>query len=269
MSTNYKANFGFKCEPFSNDAAPKDLLRLPGMIGVHERLTYTHGIGGAMIITGEVGSGKSTSLRWSLSQFHRSQTAVAFFVGHGGSFTEILKLVAMELGLDGSSSSRTRLLTQIRAAVRDIVTTKKQQVLLVVDEANLLRPEVLAELHTLTQFDQDSRNLLTLILCGQSSLLDRLHLRTSLPLASRVVAKTHLEPLNRTDMDDYVSHHLGLAGVKKKLFDDSALTALYQGSSGILRKANALARGGLVAAAVDGRDTVNAENIRIAQQMIP
>jgi len=264
MSINYKAMFGFKSEPFSNDSAPKDLLKMPGMVGVHERLTYTHSIGGAMVITGEVGSGKSTSLRWSLSQFHRSQTTIAFFVGHGGSYTEILRMVAMELGLDSNSSSRTRLLTQIRAAVRDIVTTKKQQVLLVVDEANLLRPEVLAELHTLTQFDQDSRNLLTLILCGQSSLLDRLQLRSSLPLASRVVTKTHLEPLNRTDMDEYVSHHLTTAGVKKKLFDDTALTALYQGSSGILRKANALARGGLAAAALDGRDTVNAENIRMA-----
>ena len=217
MSNNFKAAFGFRAEPFSNNAAPKDLLKLPGMTGVHERLTYTHGIGGAMIITGEVGSGKSKSLRWSLSQFHRSQTAVAFFACHGGSFNEILKPVAMELGLDETSSSRTRLLTQIRAAVRDIVTTKKQQVLLIVDEANLLRPEVLAGLHTLTQFEQDSRNLLKLILCGRSSLLDRLHLRTSLPLASRVVAKTHLEPLSRTDMDDYVAHHLSIAVVKKML----------------------------------------------------
>ena len=264
MSGNYRAVFGFKSEPFSNDAAPKDLLKLPGMVGVHERLSYTHAIGGTMVITGEVGSGKSTSVRWSLSQIHRSQSAIVFLVGHSGSFSEILKMIAMELGLEGRWSSRTRLLSEIRAAVREIVTTKKQQVLLVIDEANLLRPEVLAELHTLTQFDHDSRNLVTLILCGQSSLLDRLQLRTSQPLTSRVVAKTHLEPLGRTDMDDYVTHHLGVAGVKKKMFDESALTALYQGSSGILRKANALARGGLVAAVVEERDIVSAEHIRMA-----
>lgn len=264
MSVNYRTSFGMKCEPFSNDSAPKDLLKLPGMVGVHARLTYTHGLGGTMLITGEVGSGKSTSLRWSLSQLHPSQTCLLSLVGHSGGLSEILKMIAMELGLDATTMSRARLLADIRSAVREIVTTKKQQVLLVIDEANLLRPEVFAELHTLTQFDHDSKNLVTLVLCGQGSLLDRLGLRSSAPLASRVVAKTHLEPLGRSDMDDYVAHHLAVAGVKKRLFEDGALTAIYQGSGGLLRKANSLARGGLVAAATDGRDTVNAEHIRIA-----
>ena len=264
MSTNYRASFGLKCEPFSNDSAPKDLLKLPGMKGVHARLIYTHGLGGTMLVTGEVGSGKSTSLRWSLSQIHPSQTCILSLVGHSGGLSEILKMIAMELGLEGTTMSRSKLLSDIRTAVREIVTAKKQQILLVIDEANLLRPEVFAELHTLTQFDHDSKNLVTLVLCGQSSLLDRLGLRSSAPLASRVISRTHLEPLGRGEMDEYVSHHLGVAGVKKKLFEDGALTAIYQGSGGLLRKANSLARGGLVAAATEGRDSVSAEHIRIA-----
>ena len=264
MISNYRAGFGLKCEPFSNDSAPKDLLKLPGMTGVYARMAYTHGLGGTMLVTGEVGSGKSTSLRWSLSQFHPSQTCILSLVGNSGGLAEILKMIAMELGLDAGTTSRARLLADIRAAVREIVTTKKQQVLLVIDEANLLRPEIFAELHTLTQFDHDSKNLVTLILCGQGSLLERLSLRSSAPLASRIIAKAHLEPLGRSDMDDYVAHHLAVAGVKKKLFEDGALTAIYQGSGGLLRKANSLSRGGLLAAATDGRDTVTAEHIRIA-----
>lgn len=264
MSINYRTSFGMKSEPFSNDFAPKDLLKLPGMTGVHARLAYTHNLGGTMIVTGEVGSGKSTSLRWSLSQFHPSQTCILSLVGTSGGLGEIFKMIAMELGLEGSTPSRARLLADIRAAIREIVTTKKQQVLLVIDEASLLRPEVFAELHTLTQFDHDSKNLVTLVLCGQGSLLDRLGMRTSAPLASRVIAKTHLEPLGRSDMDDYVSHHLAVVGVKKRLFEDAALTAIYQGSGGLLRKANSLSRGGLVAAATEGRESVSAEHIRIA-----
>ncbi len=264
MSAHYRMSFGMKCEPFSNDSALKDLLKLPGMTGVHARLAYTHSLGGTMLVTGEVGSGKSTSLRWSLSQFHPSQTCILALVGNTGGLAEILKMIAMALGLEGRATSRARLLGDIRAAIRETVMTKKQQVLLVVDEAGLLRPEIFAELHTLTQFDHDSKNLVTLVLCGQASLLDKLGLRSSLPLASRVIAKTHLEPLGRSDMDEYVAHHLAVAGVKKKLFEDTALTAIYQGSGGLLRKANSLARGGLVAAATDGRDTVSAEHIRIA-----
>lgn len=264
MSANYRANFGLKSEPFSNDSAPKDLLKLPGMMGIQARLSYTHSLGGTMLVTGEVGSGKSTSLRWSLSQMHPSQTCILSLVGHSGGLADILKMIVMELGIEAMTTSRAKMLADIRSAVREIVTVKKQQVCLVIDEANLLRPEVFAELHTLTQFDHDSKNLITLVLCGQASLLDRLALRSSAPLASRVIAKTHLEPLGRTDMDEYVSHHLSVAGVRKKLFEDGALTAIYQGSGGLLRKANSLARGGLVAAASEGKDTVNAEHIRIA-----
>jgi type II secretory pathway predicted ATPase ExeA len=268
MSSHYRAHFGLKSEPFCNDLASKDLLKLPGMVGVASRMDYVHGIGGTMLITGEVGSGKSTSLRWSLSQFHPSQTCVLSLVGNSGGFAEILKMIAMELGLEASTTSRARLLSEIRVAVRDTAKIKKQHVLLVIDEANLLRVEVLAELHTLTQFDHDSRNLLTLVLCGQNSLFDKLQMRSSLPLASRIVSRAHLEPLKRTDMDEYVAHHLALAGVRKKLFEETALTALYQGSGGILRKANALARGGLLAAANGGNDTVTAEHIRLAQSEV-
>ena len=173
-------------------------------------------------------------------------------------------MIAMELGLDAGTTSGARLLADIRAAVREIVTSKNRQVLLVIDEANLLRPEVFAELHTLTQFHHGSKNLVTLILCGQGSLLERLSLRSSAPLASRIITKAHLEPLGRSDIEDYVAHHLALAGAKKKLFEDGALTAIYQCSDKLLRKANSLLRGGLLAAATVKHDTVTAEHIRIA-----
>jgi type II secretory pathway predicted ATPase ExeA len=65
-------------------------------------------------------------------------------------------------------------------------------------------------------------------------------------------------------VDEYVAHHLAVAGQKKRIFDDGALTAIYQGSGGILRKANSLARGGLLAAATEKSDGVAAEHIRIA-----
>jgi type II secretory pathway predicted ATPase ExeA len=80
-------------------------------------------------------------------------------VGHNGGLADILKMIAMELGLEGMTTSRAKVLADIRSAVREIVTTKKQQVCLVIDEANLLRPEVFAELHTLTQFDHDSKKI--------------------------------------------------------------------------------------------------------------
>ena len=86
---------------------------------------------------------------------------------------------------------------------------------LVIDKASLLRLDVFAELHTLTQFENDSKPYLPIVLAGQSNLVDNLHYRNSQPLASRIVGKSHLEGVNRRGMEEYLNHHLKIAGVKK------------------------------------------------------
>ena len=94
--------------------------------------------------------------------------------------------------------------------------------------------------------------------------MKRLLYHTSRPLASRIVAKTHLEGLKLKDMTGYINHHLEIAGVKQNLFCDEAVVAIHQGSGGLLRRANALARGSLVAAANENCHTVTAEHVRLA-----
>ncbi len=113
-------------------------------------------------------------------------------------------------------------------------------------------------------FDNDSKNLFSLILAGQPNLIEKMTYRSTAPLASRVIARTHLSTLNHEQMAVYLEHHLTVAGVKKQLFSEQAITAIYQGSAGILRKANALARGGLIAAATEKEQLVSAEHIRLA-----
>jgi len=263
-ASTYRAYFGLKTDPFATDISTKDLLRLPGMVGVKDRLDYVVNLGGILVVTGEVGSGKSTSLRWSLSNYHPGDVQWIKVVANTGSFSELLRLIAWGLDLAPSSGSKARLMTEVKDAVRDIALSKKQKVSLIVDEANLLRVDVLAELHTLLHFDHDSRSLLSMILCGQSNLLDRLAYRGAAPLASRVIARAHLETLNGAMMQDYVEHHVKIVGGMKSLFAQTAITAIHQGSGGILRKANSLARGGLVAAMREQKDGVSAEHIRIA-----
>ena len=264
MSVNYRAYFGLKSDPFATDVATKDLLRLPGMLGVKERLDYVVSLGGVLVVTGEVGAGKSTSLRWSLSHYHPSEVAVVSVVANTGSIVELLRMISWGLDLNPTTMSKSKLFADAKAAVRDIAGAKKQKVALVIDEANLLRVDVLLELHTLLYFDHDSKSLLSLVLCGQSTVLDRLAYRTVAPLASRVIARAHLETLPLAQMEDYLAHHVKIAGGKKALFDPPAITAIHQGSGGVLRRANALARGGLLAAQREEKDAVTAEHIRIA-----
>lgn len=262
--SKYNEYFGFKCDPFSNDIAPKNLLQLPEMVGVKERMDYALNVGGIMIVTGDVGAGKSTALRWGASHHHPSEATVLNVIANGGSITELYKQLCWAMDLDIKSASRAYLIRSFRTALQDLVKAKKQRVMLVIDEASLLRAEIFTELHTVTQFDGDSKNLLSIVLAGQATLLDKLTYRGSAPLASRVITKAHLSGINLDQMREYLAHHLKIAGVKKMLFIDSAIAAIQQGSGGLLRKANFLAKGGLVAAAIENCESVSAEHIRIA-----
>jgi general secretion pathway protein A len=141
---------------------------------------------------------------------------------------------------------------------------KKIQPLLVIDEASLLTLDVFAELHTLCQFEGDSKPHLPLILAGQNNLLDSLQYRSSVPLSSRIVARSHFQGIDLEQMQQYLAHHLAIAGVKPQLFSPPAITAIHQGSGGLLRRANHLARGALIAAANEKCQQVSADHVRLA-----
>ena len=261
---SHKAYFGFKHEPFAKSIATKDLLQLPSMLGVRERLDYCLSMGGVMTIFGEVGSGKSTSMRWALSHYHPSELKSIDIIANTGSIMEFYKQLASGLDLATSSTSKAMTLKASKAAIREIATSKKQRLVVYIDEAQLLRRDVLSELHTLLNFDHDGANFLSLVLSGQPTLLDHLQQRDVAPLASRVMAKAHLRALSSVEMEEYVNHHVRVAGVKKQLFDATALTAIHQGSAGGLRRANQLASGSLLAASLEKQALVTAEHVRSA-----
>jgi len=261
---NYTEYFGMKAEPFINNLATKDLLKLPGTLSVKERLDYISKGGGVMVVTGDVGSGKSTALRWSLSKYHPSEIHSIYVTANSGSTNELYKQLCWGLKIDTQTGSRSLLLKMFKGAVQELVSQQKIRLVIIIDEASLLRPEIFAELHTVTQFDYDSNNLFSLILAGQNSLLDKLKYRSSAPLASRVITRSHISSITRDQMQVYIKHHLKVVGIKKGLFNESATTAIYQGSGGLLRKANSLARGSLLACMIDGDDQVNEEHVRRA-----
>ena len=99
---------------------------------------------------------------------------------------------------------------------------------------------------------------------GRNNLLDSLAYRPASPLASRVVARSHLEGVNRHEMQQYNIHHLAIAGLNRSPFEESAITAIHQGAGGLFRKANHLARGALIVAAKQKSMAVSSEHVRLA-----
>jgi len=265
--TNYRTYFGFSSEPFAQDIPTDKLFPTPALKSTTERSLFAIKLGAVCVITGEVGAGKSTTLRYISSKLHPSNYKLIPVIASTGSTLETLRQISNSLDSDANSNSIARITKTIRSLVLEI-TQRKQTPVLVIDEANLLRLEVLAQLQTLGQFDHDSKPLLPIILSGQNNLLDKLMYHTSRPIASRVVARSHLEGLDHTEMANYLKHHQEIAGVKNQLFADEAILAIHQGSGGLLRRANNLARGALIAATREKGKVVSAEHVRIASTEI-
>jgi general secretion pathway protein A len=255
--------FGLSREPFAQDLPVKDLYPLPGLQELRDRFDYAVASSLVTVITGEVGSGKSTSLRAMTSALHPTQYRVLSLVATTGGLLELLRQICFLLGDPPASNSPARMLHLIRSLLSDI-TAKKQIPLLLIDEAHLLRLEVFAQMHTLTQMDFDSRTLMSMVLSGQTSLIDKLLYHTSRPFASRIVGRTHMEALQREHMAAYLQHHLKIVGGGQDLLTEEAITAIHQSSGGLLRRAGSLARGALLAAAQEKAPVVTAEHVRFA-----
>lgn len=264
----YRPFFGFTREPFSSDLSIAEIMKTPELQAVRSRFRYVVSVGGIAAITGEIGSGKSTAIRFAQSELHPSEYLALYVIATSGTITELYRQIASALGIARITTSKAMMTSAIRSEIKSLVTVKKLKPVLIIDEASLLRLEVFAELHTLLQYEQDSKAYLPLILIGQEALIAKLAFRNCAALASRVIARCHLEGLNLEDMHRYLMHHLHIAGISTNLFEEAATVAIHQGSGGLLRKANHLARGALIAAAKGKSPSVTAEHVRMAASEI-
>ncbi|CAO0820997.1 AAA family ATPase [Desulfarculales bacterium] len=233
MKPNYRTFFALTREPFSSDLAPKKIMETAEVLGVAKHFEYAIRLGALALVTGDVGSGKSTALRWVASRLPPPPSGVIRSSGsppyRALSWTSY-RQICVELEVNTASFSRSVLTKLIRKQALKIAQDRnKKKPALIIDEASLLRLQVMAELHTITPFQGNSKPILPIILASQNNLADLLIYRTSLPLASRVVASSHLAGASLQDMQAYLLRHLKVAGVKQKLFPDPAVTAMQQG----------------------------------------
>jgi type II secretory pathway predicted ATPase ExeA len=222
---------------------------------VRARLQFLVDHHGTGLITGEVGSGKSTAARSFTAGLNPNLYKVMYLHWMPGSPVDLLRQVARELDLE-PAHRRGDLVRQISQTIVRLNQTKKQHPILICDEAQLLCHPALEQLPLLLNFDMDSSRYLTLILVGQPLLRRTLSLQMHEPLRQRVAVQYHLEGLSREELDAYLMHQLKTAGVTQPLFDDMARQGLYQATKGVLRKVNKLALTALRLAAASKASTV-------------
>src|SRR6266540_4919623 len=248
--------FGFKKTPFSDSPDAKQLFPSQSWVQVKARLQFLVDHHGAGLLTGEVGSGKSTAARTFTAALNPNLYKILYLHWTPGSTLDLLRQLALELDLE-PAHYRGDLVRQISGAIVRLNQSKKQHPILICDEAQLLCHSALEQLPLLLNFDMDSSRYLTLLLVGQPLLRRTLSLQMHEALRQRVSTQYHLEGLTREELDAYLAQQLKAAGVSQPLFDDTARQGMYQATKGIPRKVNKLAMTALRLAAASKSQTVN------------
>jgi general secretion pathway protein A len=264
---NYKSFYGFSREPFSQDIKTDELYKTPALQAFTERFLYSITIAAVTVVTGEAGSGKSTALRYASEKLHPSMYRVISVIANTGSVIEMLRQICICLDIECRTHSIAILIKTIKNILAEI-TQKKQMPVLIIDEAQLMRIEVFAQIHTIGQFEMDSKPVLPIILSGQNNLIDKLLYPLSRPIATRIVGRSHFEGMKLQDTAQYLKWHLEIAGIKEHLFTEESVLAIHQSSGGLPRKINNLARCSLIASAKEKSHSVSAEHVRIASTEI-
>jgi general secretion pathway protein A len=256
----FRKHFGLSRYPFSNEVESDELYPSVALKELQVRLGHLVEMRGIGVVTGESGSGKTSATRKVISALHTALYRVVYVTLSTGNVMDTYKTIAWEFGLP-TERSRAALFRQLRQEVTRLVIEARCRPLVVIDEAQHLRSDVLEDLRLLTNYQMDSENRLSLLLVGQPELRRRLALAAHEALAQRIVVRAHVPGLSRDELEPYLGHLLRRAGTELQLFEPAALEAIFQATSGLPRKINKLAHYALFAAAVAKAKSVSAEHV--------
>lgn len=265
----YNEYFGFKESPFSIAPDPRYLYMTDQHRDALAHLVYgLNSDGGCILLTGEVGTGKTTICRCLLEQIPE-QAKIALLLNPKVSEIELLETICDELKIaypDSNNSVKTYTDRIYKFLIESHRNNEK--IVLIIDEAQNLDSEVLEQLRLLTNLETNQRKLLQIIILGQPELLDILGRTEMRQLAQRITARFHLQPLTKSEVKAYVDHRLAVAGQNIRLFPESSIKLLFKLSKGIPRLINVICDRALLGSYVENQYTVNTRTMKKAAKEV-
>ncbi len=247
----YKSFFHLESDPFTINPDPRFLCMMPH---TQEALACLHhGIAarkGFMVLTGEVGTGKTTLLRHTLNALHRTKIHSTFLFNPRLDILEFLEFVLNDFGLTPTHLTKSSMLIQLNRWLIDRYRDGEVCVI-VVDEAQHLSWDLLEEIRLLTNLETSSQKLAQIVLSGQPELEEKLRQPNARQLRQRIALWARTQPLTLDQTSEYISGRLRIAGTTDSIFLPEAVALIHKASAGIPRVINLICENSLVFAYVD------------------
>jgi putative secretion ATPase (PEP-CTERM system associated) len=259
MKTMYDDHYGLSGRPFALTPDPKFWFDT----ATHRKAMAYLGYGlsqgeGFIVITGDVGAGKTTLVGHLMATIDRERLHVIKLVSSQIEADDLLRMVATGLGVETAGLMKAQLLVAIERGLHSVARSGRRT-LLIVDEAQALHTGALEELRMLSNFQAGGHALLQIFLLGQPEFRAALHGGERLEqLRQRVIAMHHLDPMDADEVEPYVMHRLSLVGWSgRPRFTPDAFAALYRGSDGVPRRLNQLAGRVLLFGAIEQVEVID------------
>ncbi|MBA6363308.1 AAA family ATPase [Colwellia sp. BRX8-4] len=235
----YENYYGFKERPFQLSPDPRFFFASSNHQRAMSYLQYGLDQGeGFIVVTGPIGTGKTTIARNLLNNIADDSIVAAQLVTTKLDPQELLELVAFEFKITVKGKSKAELLQSIEQFLIDL-NRQGKRALLIVDEAQNLPIETVEELRMLSNFQLDNKPLIQSFLLGQEELKDIIQAPNMEQFRQRIIASAHLKPLTSDEVKEYINHRLQQAGcIKEALFSDEGFNVIHEKTLGVPRKIN-------------------------------
>ena len=252
--------FALESTPFTKEIPTSKLYQSASFKECMARLHYMVRTRSFGLLSGEIGSGKSTAVRALRDALDMTKYRFIYLCDSTLKPRDFYRELLHQLGIvpQNLKSDAKR---QYEHAVWDLYESQQKTAVVVIDEAHLLQGDMLQEIHFLTSFQIDSVSPLALIVVGQPELRSTLQMRLFKPITQRLNIRYHMGGLEASEMKEYVGHQLQSAGAQHPIFTAEAMDAIYAHTRGIAREINNVCTSCLLDAVVRKEKLIDAIHV--------